>query len=52
MKFWKKLSPNEKVMLLFTIALLLGILLSWQRIAEGLKKGFEPYLKEAPLQQP
>ncbi len=48
MEFWKKLSVNEKAMLAFVLALILGIFLSWNRISEGIKNGFTPYLKEKP----
>lgn len=51
MKFWNKLSAGEKAMLVIIAALLLIVLLSWNRISDGITKGFKPYMEKNPVNQ-
>jgi len=46
MEFWKKMSTNEKVMVVIIATLILMITLSWGRISKGVQDGIAPYLKE------
>lgn len=45
-EFWKNRSNTEKGMIGIVLLLVIMIILSWGRIAEGLKKGLKPYQKQ------
>jgi hypothetical protein len=51
MKLWNNLNTNEKAMLIIIAGLLLIVLLSWNRISDGLTKGFKPYMEKHPVNQ-
>jgi len=42
----RKLSLNEKIMLIIIIAMTIIILLQWKSVWKRVKKGFEPYKTE------
>ena len=50
MNKFKDLSANEKMMMSFVLVLILGIALSWNRVADGFKEVFKSYT-EQPVQE-
>lgn len=50
-KLWKKLSINEKVMIISLIVLLIIVATKWQRVSDGFLKGIDKQQDKTEIQQ-
>lgn len=46
MRKWKDLNKNEKMLISFTLILLIGIAIKWKDVKSGFLKGLEKYTTE------